>query len=106
MRNDKRCVNVLLKNGMGRRIPRPRAEQLIDSGQAKHYISNTVYRAMKLGIEVKDPKTRDPDGELRTKIREVKAKLEKKKSKADKKRKKEEREMAEDRIAEVESDYR
>jgi hypothetical protein len=86
-------VNVLLKSGKGRRLPRDRAEQLIDSGQARHYISNTVYRAMVLGIEVEDPKTRDPDGELRAKIREAKAKLEKKKSKADKKREKEEREL-------------
>jgi len=85
-----------MRDGKARRIPENRAEELIDTGQAKHYISNTVYRAMQFGIEVKDYKTRDQDGKLRAKIREARERETKKREKVDAKREKEERELLED----------
>ena len=84
---DQKSINVLLKDGKAKRLPRNRAEKLFEQGHAKHYISNTVYRAMKLGVEVKNPTTRDADGALHKLIQEAKAKLEKrqKSKKGDKK---------------------
>jgi len=73
--------NVLMNDGSVRRVPGDTAEQLIDSGQAKQFISNTVYRALKLGIEVSDPKTRDEKGTLRAKILAAREKQEKRKTK-------------------------
>jgi len=82
-----------MKDGSARRVPGDVAEQLIDSGQAKHYISNTVYRALKLGIEVTDPKTRDEKSVLRDKIRGVRERQQKKdKKKSETERRKEEKE--------------
>ena len=78
-----------MKNGKARRVPGDDADELVHSGQAKHYISNTVFRAMKLGIEVPDPKTRDDDGALHTEILEARVGLEKQREKSKKKRKKE-----------------
>lgn len=76
--------NVLMKDGKARRVPQDRAEELISTGQAKHYISNTVYRAMALGIEVEDPKTRDESGALRGRIKDARAKVETRKKRKDK----------------------
>ena len=73
---DERSINVLLKDGKARRLPRNRAEKLFEQGLAKQYISHTVFKAMKLGIEVKDPNTRDDDGSLRKQIQAAKARLE------------------------------
>ena len=58
-------MNVLMKDGSAKRLPADECDRLVDSGQAKRFISNTVYKAIKLGIEVKDPSTRDEKGELR-----------------------------------------
>lgn len=66
-----RLINVLMKDGKARRVPRGKAEDLLDSGRAVRYISNTVYRAMQLGIEVKDHGTKDLNGKLRAKIAEA-----------------------------------
>lgn len=77
--------NVLMKDGKARRVPADQCERLLRTGEAKHYISNTVYRAMALGVEVKDPKTRDEKGHLRTKIREAREKVEKRKKRKEKK---------------------
>jgi hypothetical protein len=88
-----------MRDGKAKRVPGNVADELIASGQAQHFISNTVFRAMKLGIEVKDPKTRDMKGELRAKISEARAKLDKKRSKADKKHEEEERELLEEDAA-------
>ena len=60
--------NVLMRDGTGLRIPGDRADELVSSGADLRFISNTVYKALKLGIEVKDPGTRDDDGALRTLI--------------------------------------
>ena len=85
--------NVLTKEGKARRVPGDVAEQMIANGQAKHYISNTVYRAMKLGIEVKDPKTRDEKGQLRAKVRDARDRAHKRAAKkAEKDARKAERE--------------
>ena len=78
---DEQSINVLLKDGKARRLPRNRATKLFEQGLAKRYISNTVYKAMKLGITVKDHGTRDMDGTLRKQIQEAKAKLGTRKSK-------------------------
>ena len=87
--------NVLMKDGTARRVPGARADELVANGQAKHFISNTVYRALKLKIEVTDPKTRDEKGVLRDKIRDARARSEKKsKKKAEAERRKEEQEAA------------
>ena len=88
--------NVLMKDGKVRRVPGDRAEELIQSGQAKRYVSNTIWRAMKLGIEVKNFATRDGDRKLRDQIEVARDKQSKKRKKADDKREKEGREIAED----------
>jgi hypothetical protein len=72
-----RLINVLMKDGSPRRVGHKRAESLVDSGQARRYISNTIYRAMRLGIEVKDFGTQDLKGKLRKQINAAKAKTEK-----------------------------
>lgn len=82
---DQAAKNVLMKDGTVRRRPANECEQLLDSGQAKHYVSNTVRRAVKLGIEVKDFKTRDQDGKLRGLIRDARQKAEKRAEKKVKK---------------------
>lgn len=64
-------VPVLLNNGTVEKLPRPKAQELIDSGLAKRFVSHTIYRAMKLGIEVKNFNTRDEDGKLRAQIRKL-----------------------------------
>ena len=91
--------NILMKDGKARRVPGDVAEQLIESGQAKHYISNTVYRAMKFGIDVPDPKTRDEKGVLRTKIQAARERAVKRRKKDDDKREKEERDLLEEDAA-------
>lgn len=57
--------NVLMKDGTARRVPGNEADALITAGKAKRFISNTVYRAISLGIEVKDPGTMDQNGALK-----------------------------------------
>ena len=55
----------MMKDGTARRVPGNEADELVDSGKAKRFISNTVYRALSLGIEVKDPGTMDTKGALK-----------------------------------------
>ena len=81
---DTRPINVLMRDGKARRVSRDQAERMLAKGEAKHYISNTVYRAMKLGIEVTDPKTRDEKGVLRGKIKDAREKVEKRKKRKEK----------------------
>ena len=57
--------NVLMRDGTGLRLPGDRADELVSSGAAKRFISNTVYKALRLGIEVKDLNTQDADGALK-----------------------------------------
>jgi len=94
-----------MRDGSARRVPGDRAEELIESGQAKHYISNTVYRALKLKIEVTDPKTRDEKGTLRSKIRDARGVVEKKSKKREEaERRKAEKEAALEEAAERSDD--
>jgi hypothetical protein len=83
-----------MKDGTVRRLPANQCAHLIDTREAKCYISNTIYRAKKLGIEVKNFKDRDEDGKLRAQIRTArdKAAIEAKKLEEKRKRKEEEKE--------------
>ncbi len=81
--------NVLMKDGTVRRRPSDQCEHLLETGKAKRYISNTVYRAVSLGIEVKDFGDRDEKGHLKSKVRAATSKANARK---DKKRAKEEAE--------------
>ena len=81
MRKATAAKNILMKDGSVRRVPSDQCEQLLKTGQARRFISNTVYRAVKLGIEVKNHGTRDDDGSLRKQIQEARSKVESKKSK-------------------------
>ena len=74
--------NVLLSSGRTQRIPLDRAEALLASGAAKRFVSNTIHRAMSLGIEVKDFDTRDEVGKLKARIVEAR-KLSKQPKQAD-----------------------
>lgn len=100
MRNKKSFTkNVLMRDGSAKRVSEEVAEQLLASGQAKRYISNTVYRAISLGIDVKDPGTRDESGALREQIRAAKERAAKKRKKDDARRTKEELELLEEDAA-------
>lgn len=79
-----RLINVIMRDGNARRVESHIAERLLKKGEAKHYISNTVYRAMALGIEVKDPKTRDEKGVLRGKIKDARSKVAQRKKRKEK----------------------
>lgn len=63
-----RLINVLMKDGAARRVPRELAEELLSKGKAKRFISKTVYKALSLGIEVKNPNTLDKDRKLKNQI--------------------------------------
>lgn len=67
--------NVLMKDGKARRVPTDRADELIESGQAKRFISNTIYRAMKLGIEITNFNDRDEKGKLKERIQAARNKV-------------------------------
>lgn len=66
--------NVLMKDGTVRRRPSDQCEHLLATGEAKRYISNTIYRAVSSGIEVKDFGDRDEKGALKKRIRAASAK--------------------------------
>jgi hypothetical protein len=72
--------NVLMKDGNVRRVDDRTADQLMDSGQAKRFVSNAVRRAMKLGIEVKNFGINDKD--LKSQIDAARKKAEDKAHKA------------------------
>lgn len=78
--------NILMKDGSVRRRPYDECEKLIEKGQAKRFISNTLYRAAKLGIEVKNWSDRDEKGVLKKKIQELTKKAEAKAAKKAKKK--------------------
>lgn len=79
--------NILMRDGTARRVPGDQAEELVSSGKARRFISNTIYRAMKLGIEVKDHGTRDDNGRLAALIKAARTKVATKKQKAEAKKK-------------------
>jgi hypothetical protein len=74
-------INILMKDGTPRRVLRDQAEELLSKGKAKRYISKTVYKALTLGVEVKNPGTRDTDGKLKKQIRDLTEKEHKKDAK-------------------------
>lgn len=79
-----------MKDGTARRLPADEAQALITANKAKRFISNTVYRALKLGIEVKDPGTMDTKGVLKQKINAARESEKTKRQKAAAKKKKKE----------------
>jgi hypothetical protein len=93
--------NILMKDGTARRLPYDQCETLLDSNQARRFISNTVYRAVKLGIAVKDHGTRDDDRKLRDAIKEARTKVTAAKHKAETKKKKREKERLEEEEAQI-----
>ena len=101
MRGNNQSISVLMRDGTARRMPRSQAEEFLTNGQAKHYISKTVYRAMKLGIEVKNPKARDADGKLRSQIKSAQQKAEAARHKAEEKRKKKAADRAQQEAAQI-----
>lgn len=76
-----------MRDGTARRLPVDQCEELLDSNKARRFISNTIYRAMKLGIEVKDFGTRDDKGELAAQIKAARSKAESNKKKSEAKKK-------------------
>lgn len=76
-----------MKDGTVRRLPYDRCEQLIESKQAKRFISNTLYKAVKLGIEVKNFNDRDEKGVLKRQVQDLTSKANAKKAKAEAKKK-------------------
>jgi hypothetical protein len=95
-KRDTRCV--LLRDGSARRVPCDTAEQMIKSGQAKQYISNTVFRAIELGVDVDDPSTSDQDGSLRDKVRGAHERERRRRNREDDRRTREEFELLEDDV--------
>jgi hypothetical protein len=85
--------NVLMRDGSVRRVGRETAELLISNGQGVQYVSNTVFRAISLGLEVEDPSTRDEDGALLEQVRAAHERSLKKRKKEDRRREREEREL-------------
>lgn len=79
--------NILMKDGTVRRLPSDQCEKLIESKQAKRFISNTLYSAVKLGIEVKNFNDRDEKGTLKKRIQAAREKVVAKKHKAEAKKK-------------------
>jgi len=63
-----------MNDGSVRRVPTNQAQTLVDGQKAKRFISNTVYKALKLGIEVKNLSTRDEKGALKARIQDARAK--------------------------------
>ena len=89
--NSDSLVSVLLKSGKAKRVSRDSAEQLINSGEANRYISKTIFRALRAGVEVKKLGTRDDDGRLREATRSLTAKSAKADAAAKKKAKEKEK---------------
>lgn len=77
-----------MKDGSSRKIPRDRAEEMLKTGEVKRYISNTIYKAMQLGIEVKNFGDRDESGKLRAQIKAIKDKAAQERAKKEKSEKK------------------
>ena len=70
-------IPVLMRDNTSCKLPRDRVDALIAKGDVKRRISNTIYRAMQLGIEVKNFDDRDESGKLRAQIRAARDKKDK-----------------------------
>jgi hypothetical protein len=80
MRGNKQLINIRLNDGRVQRIPRDRAGLLVEDERAQ-FISNTLYKAARAGIEVK-PGMKDAD--IMALVREAKATASKAKEKPQK----------------------
>ncbi len=96
-KRDTRCV--LMRDGSPKRVPPETAKRLIESGQARQYISKTVFRALELGLDVEDPSTLDEDGLLRERIQGAHQRAMRKRKREDERRAREEFELFEDDAA-------
>ena len=83
-----------MNDGTAQRVPSDQADALIESKKAKRFISNTIYRALKLGIEVTNYGDQDTKSVLGRKIKDARGKKKSVAHKADQKRKKKEKEEA------------
>lgn len=82
------AIPCLMKDGTSRKIPRDRAEEMLKSGEVKRYISNTIFKAMQAGIEVKNFSDRDENGKLRAQLRAITEKATQERAKKEKSEKK------------------
>lgn len=78
------AIPCLMKDGTARKIPRNRAEEMLTSGEVKRYISQTIFKAMQVGIEIKNFNDRDESGKLRAQIRAIKEKATQERAKKEK----------------------
>lgn len=89
-----RSINVLMKDHSAVRLPRDRAEELLDQGKAIRFISNTIYKAVNCGIAYKDIRNTRDDRAIKAQIIALKEKAQAAEQAAEKKRKREAREKA------------
>ena len=90
-----------MNDGSVRRVPGDLADELVDSHQAKRFVSNTIYRAVKLGIEVKNFGDRDVDGSLRERVKAARKMVTAADRKAEAKRLKKDRDAADHEAAQT-----
>ena len=67
MRGDDKLINIRYTDGKLSRIPRGKAEPLVNEGRA-FYVSNTIYRAAQAGVEIKKGQT---EKQIKAAIREA-----------------------------------
>ena len=92
---------LLMKDGTVRKVPEDQCDHMISSGQAKRYVSRTIYKAVQLGIEVKNFGDRDDKGTLRMKIAAARESEKAKRQKAEAKKKDRQKELSKMEEAQV-----
>jgi len=65
-----RSKNVLFRDKTARRIKADEAEDLVIAGKAQ-YISNTVYKAVKLGVSIDAIRNRRDDKAIRLQMKQL-----------------------------------
>lgn len=75
-------IAILMKDGSARKIPRNQSEELLRTGEARRYISKTAYRALQLGLTIKNFDSHDESLRLREAMRKLKEKTAKQKKPA------------------------
>jgi len=83
-----------MNDGTGCRVPGDQADALIAGKKAKRFISNTIYKALRLGIEIKNYGDQDTNGVLKRQVQDLRTKKKSAAHKAEQKRKKKEQEEA------------
>jgi hypothetical protein len=68
MKGSKKLINIRLRDGNVQRVPRERADKLIESNHAVGFLSNTLYKAAKAGVKVQSGQS---DTEIKKAIREA-----------------------------------